>query len=150
MTSLTRPPRKIRWRTKKSSLNWPRWLPKRCDWSITPQDPTRIPCSTHIFAVGYYLQYLYRSRKPFPPRPLAHYRAASTLLFLLAVLDIFSPGLLSLFIQATRSLMRKMGQLSAVPIEPNEQTRLLDRCSNIKGVIGAGVPGGEFIQVFYF
>lgn len=44
--------------------------------------------------------------------------------------------------QATRRLMREMGELSNVPIEPPEQTRLLDACSALPGVIGAGVPGG--------
>ncbi|ORY62731.1 Phosphomevalonate kinase [Leucosporidium creatinivorum] len=44
-------------------------------------------------------------------------------------------------ILTTRSLMRKMGEASGVPIEPPEQTKLLDACSAIPGVIGAGVPG---------
>ncbi|GAA5991008.1 hypothetical protein JCM10908_006497 [Rhodotorula pacifica] len=41
----------------------------------------------------------------------------------------------------TRALMREMGEASDVPIEPAEQTRLLDACSALPGVIGAGVPG---------
>ncbi|GAA5972058.1 hypothetical protein JCM11641_002475 [Rhodosporidiobolus odoratus] len=41
----------------------------------------------------------------------------------------------------TRALMRHMGEASGVPIEPPEQTRLLDACSALPGVIGAGVPG---------
>ncbi|GAA5878205.1 hypothetical protein JCM8547_003155 [Rhodosporidiobolus lusitaniae] len=41
----------------------------------------------------------------------------------------------------TRALMRYMGESSGVPIEPAEQTRLLDACSALPGVIGAGVPG---------
>ncbi|GAA5962554.1 hypothetical protein JCM21900_003675 [Sporobolomyces salmonicolor] len=40
-----------------------------------------------------------------------------------------------------RSLMRHMGESSSVPIEPPEQTRLLDACSALPGVVGAGVPG---------
>ncbi|CEQ41586.1 SPOSA6832_03322, partial [Sporobolomyces salmonicolor] len=40
-----------------------------------------------------------------------------------------------------RSLMRHMGESSLVPIEPPEQTRLLDACSALPGVVGAGVPG---------
>ncbi|KAI5480837.1 phosphomevalonate kinase [Pseudohyphozyma bogoriensis] len=44
-------------------------------------------------------------------------------------------------ILATRKNMREMGELSGVPIEPPEQTRLLNACSDIPGVIGAGVPG---------
>ncbi|BGP17625.1 hypothetical protein JCM10213_001276 [Rhodosporidiobolus nylandii] len=41
----------------------------------------------------------------------------------------------------TRALMREMGEGSGVPIEPPEQTRLLDACSALPGVVGAGVPG---------
>ncbi|GAA6060373.1 hypothetical protein JCM10212_004557 [Sporobolomyces blumeae] len=41
----------------------------------------------------------------------------------------------------TRALMREMGERSDVPIEPEEQTRLLDECSRVEGVVGAGVPG---------
>ena len=37
-----------------------------------------------------------------------------------------------------------MSKLSSVPIEPEEQTRLLDACSALPGVIGGGVPGGTF------
>ncbi|EIW69267.1 hypothetical protein TREMEDRAFT_43897 [Tremella mesenterica DSM 1558] len=40
-----------------------------------------------------------------------------------------------------RSLMREMSQKSGVPIEPPEQTRLLDMCSASPGVLGGGVPG---------
>ncbi len=39
--------------------------------------------------------------------------------------------------------MREMGDLSQVPIEPPEQTRLLDSCMTKAGVIGSGVPGGS-------
>lgn len=39
--------------------------------------------------------------------------------------------------------MRAMGKSSSVPIEPPEQTRLLDACCGIRGVIGGGVPGGK-------
>ncbi|KAM0791707.1 hypothetical protein ACM66B_003978 [Microbotryomycetes sp. NB124-2] len=44
-------------------------------------------------------------------------------------------------IKDMRELMRRMGESSGVPIEPPEQTRLLDACSALPGVIGAGVPG---------
>ena len=37
--------------------------------------------------------------------------------------------------------MRKMGTLTEVPIEPPEQTGLLDACISQPGVIAAGVPG---------
>jgi len=43
--------------------------------------------------------------------------------------------------QAIRSKMREMGTLSGVPIEPVEQTQLLDLCVSQPGVIGGGVPG---------
>ncbi|KAK6906490.1 phosphomevalonate kinase [Kwoniella mangroviensis CBS 8507] len=46
---------------------------------------------------------------------------------------------LTLFI--IRDFQRKMSELSGVPIEPPEQTRLLDACSELEGVIGGGVPG---------
>lgn len=40
-----------------------------------------------------------------------------------------------------RAKMREMGKLSGVPIEPPEQTELLDACMSGAGVIGGGVPG---------
>jgi len=43
--------------------------------------------------------------------------------------------------QTIRSKMREMGILSGVPIEPPEQTRLLDACISEAGIIGGGVPG---------
>ena len=36
-----------------------------------------------------------------------------------------------------------MGESVGVPIEPDEQTRLLDACIQRAGVIGGGVPGGK-------
>jgi phosphomevalonate kinase len=39
--------------------------------------------------------------------------------------------------------MKRLGQLAGVPIEPDEQTRLLDECVKVDGVVGGGVPGGE-------
>jgi len=39
--------------------------------------------------------------------------------------------------------MREMGDLSGAPIEPKEQTALLDASVSQVGVIGGGVPGGE-------
>jgi len=41
--------------------------------------------------------------------------------------------------------MKQMGDLSGVPIEPAEQTRLLDICISLPGVIGGGVPGGKYV-----
>ncbi|KAB2577432.1 putative phosphomevalonate kinase [Lasiodiplodia theobromae] len=40
-----------------------------------------------------------------------------------------------------RRLVRDMSQQSGVPIEPAEQTALLDACSQVPGVIGGVVPG---------
>jgi len=39
--------------------------------------------------------------------------------------------------------MKGMGESVGVPIEPDEQTRLLDACIHRSGVIGGGVPGGK-------
>ncbi|KAG5643155.1 hypothetical protein DXG03_001485 [Asterophora parasitica] len=43
--------------------------------------------------------------------------------------------------QSIRAHMRSMGERSGVPIEPREQTQLLDACVSLAGVIGGGVPG---------
>ncbi|KAF9531647.1 ribosomal protein S5 domain 2-type protein [Crepidotus variabilis] len=43
--------------------------------------------------------------------------------------------------QEIRSKMKEMGNFSGVPIEPDEQTRLLDVCVSQAGVVGGGVPG---------
>lgn len=43
--------------------------------------------------------------------------------------------------QNIRALLREMSLASGVPIEPPEQTRLLDACSELEGVIGGTVPG---------
>ncbi|KAF2706720.1 Phosphomevalonate kinase [Pleomassaria siparia CBS 279.74] len=40
-----------------------------------------------------------------------------------------------------RALIRKMSVASKVPIEPPQQTALLDACSNVSGVVGGVVPG---------
>lgn len=44
--------------------------------------------------------------------------------------------------ESIRSLIRRMSALSGVPVEPEEQTRLLDACLVVPGVVMAGVPGG--------
>ncbi|USP74492.1 Phosphomevalonate kinase [Curvularia clavata] len=44
-------------------------------------------------------------------------------------------------IAQNRALIRSMGEKSGVPIEPPQQTRLLDYCSNLNGVVGGVVPG---------
>jgi phosphomevalonate kinase len=54
---------------------------------------------------------------------------------------------LTLF-QAIRGKMREMGTLSGVPIEPIEQTQLLDLCVSQPGVIGGGVPGGRSLVAY--
>lgn len=40
-----------------------------------------------------------------------------------------------------RVLIREMSRLSGVPIEPEQQTQLLDACTAIDGVVGGVVPG---------
>jgi phosphomevalonate kinase len=42
-----------------------------------------------------------------------------------------------------RSLLQMMSNLSDVPIEPKEQTKLLNECSSVPGVAMAVVPGGK-------
>jgi phosphomevalonate kinase len=44
-------------------------------------------------------------------------------------------------IRLVREMIRDMSRLSDVPIEPNEQTQLLDVCSQVEGIIGGVVPG---------
>jgi phosphomevalonate kinase len=44
-------------------------------------------------------------------------------------------------LELVREMIRNMSRLSDVPIEPDEQTRLLDACSKVEGVIGGVVPG---------
>ncbi|XP_014550972.1 hypothetical protein COCVIDRAFT_20683 [Bipolaris victoriae FI3] len=44
-------------------------------------------------------------------------------------------------ISQNRALIRAMGEKSGVPIEPPQQTRLLDYCSTLEGVVGGVVPG---------
>lgn len=39
--------------------------------------------------------------------------------------------------------MRDMGSRAGVPIEPKEQTELIDACVAQAGVIAGGVPGGQ-------
>jgi phosphomevalonate kinase len=51
-------------------------------------------------------------------------------------------------IQSIRRYMKRMGDLSGVPVEPAQQTRLLNACIERSGVIGGGVPGGK--QEIYF
>lgn len=46
--------------------------------------------------------------------------------------------------QEIRKYMRQMGTASGVPIEPPEQSRLLDACLSKPGVVAGGVPGGKF------
>lgn len=44
-------------------------------------------------------------------------------------------------IESMRSLVRKMGTESGVPIEPDSQTALLDALNHVEGVYGGVVPG---------
>ncbi|CAJ0885551.1 10208_t:CDS:10 [Entrophospora sp. SA101] len=51
--------------------------------------------------------------------------------------------------QNIRKLLREMSKLSKVPIEPPEQTKLLDLCNEIPGVVLSGVPGaGGYDAIF--
>ncbi|ORX47469.1 Phosphomevalonate kinase [Hesseltinella vesiculosa] len=48
-----------------------------------------------------------------------------------------------------RQLLQKMSTLTDVPIEPSEQTELLDRCMAVPGTLMAGVPGaGGYDAIF--
>lgn len=48
-----------------------------------------------------------------------------------------------------RHYLQKMTELSGVPVEPKEQTKLLDACSDIPGVLMSGVPGaGGYDAIF--
>lgn len=42
-----------------------------------------------------------------------------------------------------RELLQRMSAATGVPIEPTEQTELLDQCMAIPGTVMAGVPGGR-------
>jgi phosphomevalonate kinase len=44
-------------------------------------------------------------------------------------------------IERNRELIRQMSGASQVPIEPPQQTKLLDYCSKLEGVVGGVVPG---------
>jgi phosphomevalonate kinase len=50
-------------------------------------------------------------------------------------------GGLSKCITDIRTLIRDMSRLSGVPVEPEEQTKLLDALSEVEGVVGGVVPG---------
>ncbi|KAK3203631.1 hypothetical protein GRF29_106g111039 [Pseudopithomyces chartarum] len=53
------------------------------------------------------------------------------------------------YIEGNRKLIREMGELSGVPIEPAQQTRLLDALTEIEGVVGGVVPGaGVTMRLF--
>ncbi|CAG8610065.1 10733_t:CDS:2, partial [Scutellospora calospora] len=48
-----------------------------------------------------------------------------------------------------RQLLRDMSSMSDAPIEPPMQTRLLDACTEVPGVVMAGVPGaGGYDAIF--
>ncbi|KAL1599659.1 phosphomevalonate kinase [Paraconiothyrium brasiliense] len=50
-------------------------------------------------------------------------------------------GRLKDIIAGNRKLIREMSKASDVPIEPPQQTQLLDACSAVPGVVGGVVPG---------
>ena len=43
--------------------------------------------------------------------------------------------------KTNRALIREMTAKSKVPIEPPQQTKLLDACKEVEGVVGGVVPG---------
>lgn len=43
--------------------------------------------------------------------------------------------------------MREMGKASKTRIEPGRQTKLLDECLGVPGVLAGGVPGGIFFLI---
>jgi phosphomevalonate kinase len=51
-------------------------------------------------------------------------------------------------VQQVRRLFREMGALAGVPIEPDEQTALIDATLTVPGVLIAGVPGGSESNAF--
>ncbi|KAJ2962146.1 hypothetical protein NQZ79_g2610 [Umbelopsis isabellina] len=66
-------------------------------------------------------------------------------------LDDVQSKLISLYenFDNVRRLIREMSEKSNVPIEPPEQSRLLDACMDVPGVIMAGVPGaGGYDAIF--
>ncbi|ODN73074.1 phosphomevalonate kinase [Cryptococcus amylolentus CBS 6039] len=48
-----------------------------------------------------------------------------------------------------RALLREMSDKSGVGIEPEEQSRLLDACGEVGGVLGGGVPGAGGYDALY-
>lgn len=69
----------------------------------------------------------------------AYAEVRSLILRRLKYMQFISPRL-----QDIRSRMREMGSRAGVPIEPPEQTELLNACIAQPGVVGCGVPGGVF------
>ncbi|OLL25499.1 Phosphomevalonate kinase, partial [Neolecta irregularis DAH-3] len=51
--------------------------------------------------------------------------------------------------QNNRRYLRTIGELSGTPIEPPEQTSLLDVCGQINGVLGCGVPGAGGLDAIF-
>ncbi|KAH6562229.1 hypothetical protein BASA50_004868 [Batrachochytrium salamandrivorans] len=51
--------------------------------------------------------------------------------------------------QEIRECLRKMSEMSGAPIEPIEQTRLLDACMKVPGVLMGGVPGAGGYDAIY-
>jgi phosphomevalonate kinase len=49
-----------------------------------------------------------------------------------------------------RNIFRDVSGLADVPIEPKEQTELLDACMDLPGVLLAGVPGGTVLSSLCF
>lgn len=46
--------------------------------------------------------------------------------------------------QTIRRHLKRLGELSNTPVEPESQTRVLEASQDVPGVVFAGVPGGTF------
>ena len=51
--------------------------------------------------------------------------------------------------QTSRRLLKRMGELAGVGIEPDEQTLLCDATAELPGVLSAGVPGAGGVDAVY-
>lgn len=51
--------------------------------------------------------------------------------------------------QTTRTLLKNMGNMAGVGIEPDSQTLLCDATADLPGVVAAGVPGAGGVDAIY-
>jgi phosphomevalonate kinase len=79
----------------------------------------------------------------------ANQRVFSALQRLAAAADATAAAALGDEFAAVRALLKQMGEQAGVPVEPDEQTALLDYTRRVDGVLACGVPGaGGFDAVF--